>query len=127
MSLENVRAFYERLATDEVFRTQLQGVNSKDECSQVAQKAGYDFTQEEFEEYTSELLDSSATEDDLTELNQKELEAVMGGTNQGNGRSEGRNSGLTDFFQKLILEQHHGIRYPRVQAMYGVILRGRRF
>lgn len=34
MSLENVQAFYQRLATDETFRTQLQQVNSKDECNE---------------------------------------------------------------------------------------------
>ncbi|NEO62926.1 MAG: Nif11 family protein, partial [Moorea sp. SIO4G2] len=32
MSLENVKAFYERLGTDQAFRAQIQGVNSKDEC-----------------------------------------------------------------------------------------------
>ena len=45
MSLENVKAFYERLATDEVFSSQIQGVKNKDECSQIVKGAGYDFTQ----------------------------------------------------------------------------------
>ncbi|GAX36785.1 Nif11-like leader peptide family natural product precursor [Nodularia sp. NIES-3585] len=35
MSLEHVKGFYAQLANDETFRTQIQGVQSKDECSQV--------------------------------------------------------------------------------------------
>ncbi|QKQ72700.1 Nif11-like leader peptide family natural product precursor [Nostoc sp. TCL240-02] len=79
MSLENVRAFYQRLASDEAFLTQMQGVESKDECSQVVKTAGYDFTQEEFEEYTTQLLESNAAEDELKDLSEKQLEAVFGG------------------------------------------------
>ena len=32
MSVENVQAFYARLANDQAFRTQIQAVTSKDEC-----------------------------------------------------------------------------------------------
>jgi len=46
MSLENVKAFYERLAIDEVFRSQIQNVKTKDECSQIVKSSGYDFTQQ---------------------------------------------------------------------------------
>ncbi|NMG05994.1 Nif11-like leader peptide family natural product precursor [Brasilonema sp. UFV-L1] len=80
MSLENVKAFYQRLATDEAFRTQIQGVRSKDECSQTVKTAGYSFTQEEFEEYTALLLELSAGEDELAELDEKELATIFGGT-----------------------------------------------
>ncbi|NMG20045.1 Nif11-like leader peptide family natural product precursor [Brasilonema bromeliae] len=79
MSLEDVQAFYQRLGTDEAFRTQIQGVNSKDECSQMVKSAGYDFTQEELEEYTAELLELSADEDGLADLDEKELATVFGG------------------------------------------------
>uniref|UniRef100_A0A2P0ZG81 Nif11-type n=1 Tax=[Tolypothrix] sp. PCC 7415 TaxID=373957 RepID=A0A2P0ZG81_9CYAN len=79
MSLENVRAFYEKLVNDEAFRTQMQAVESKDECSQVVKSAGFDFTQEEFEEYTTQLLESNAAEGELKDLGEKELEAVFGG------------------------------------------------
>ncbi|MCC5603515.1 Nif11-like leader peptide family natural product precursor [Nostoc favosum] len=79
MSLENVQAFYAKLANDEAFRAQIQGVTSKDEYSQVVKSAGYDFTQDEFEEYTAQLLESTAGEDELKDLNEKELEAVFGG------------------------------------------------
>jgi predicted ribosomally synthesized peptide with nif11-like leader len=79
MSLEDVKAFYQRLGTDEAFRTQIQGVNSKDECSQMVKRAGYDFTQEELEEYTAELLELSADEDELADLDEKELATIFGG------------------------------------------------
>lgn len=79
MSLEHVKGFYEKLANDEAFRNQMQGVTSKDECSQLVKDAGYDFNQEEFEEYTTQLLESAADEGELKDLNEKELEAVFGG------------------------------------------------
>ncbi|MBW4625168.1 MAG: Nif11-like leader peptide family RiPP precursor [Brasilonema octagenarum HA4186-MV1] len=79
MSLENVKAFYQRLGTDEAFRTQVQGANTKDECSQTVKSAGYDFTQEELKEYTAELLELSADEDELAELDEKELVTIFGG------------------------------------------------
>ncbi|QIR37098.1 Nif11-like leader peptide family natural product precursor [Tolypothrix sp. PCC 7910] len=79
MSLENVRAFYERLASDEAFRVQIQGVESKDVGRELLQNSGFDFTQSEFEEYTEQLLAKSASNDDLKDLNEQELEAVFGG------------------------------------------------
>ena len=79
MSLESVKAFYENLATDEALRTQIQGVQSKEECSQIVKNAGYDFTREEFEEYTAELLESTATNSELTDLDEKELASIVGG------------------------------------------------
>lgn len=79
MSLENVRAFYERLASDEVFRAQIQGVESKDAGREILKNAGFDFSQEEFEEYTEQFLATSTSDDDLKDLNEKELEAVFGG------------------------------------------------
>ncbi|WP_445632623.1 Nif11 domain-containing protein [Nostoc sp. DSM 114161] len=78
MSLENVKLYYERLANDESFRTQIQNVKSKDECSQFVKAAGYDFTQEEFEEYTGQLLES-IPDSELQDLDERELEAVIGG------------------------------------------------
>ncbi|MDJ0744333.1 MAG: Nif11-like leader peptide family natural product precursor [Xenococcaceae cyanobacterium MO_167.B27] len=73
MSIEHVKGFYQRLAKDETFKAQIQGSESKSECSQIVREAGYDFTQEEFEEFTAQLLDSSA------ELDETELEAAVGG------------------------------------------------
>ncbi|MBD2438063.1 Nif11-like leader peptide family natural product precursor [Nostoc sp. FACHB-110] len=80
MSLENVKAFYARLANDEDFRNQIQNVKDKSECSQIVKAAGYDFTSEELEEYTSYLLElGSDNNAELRDLNEKELEAVFGG------------------------------------------------
>ena len=79
MSLEHVKGFYEKLANDEAFRNQIQGVNSKEECSQIVKAAGYDFTLEEYEEYTAQLLESAAGEGELKDLSEKELAAVFGG------------------------------------------------
>lgn len=79
MSTENVKAFYARLAIDEAFRTQIQGVESKAECSQIVKNAGYDFTTQEFEEYTAQLLESNSDNDEMKDLDEKELEAVFGG------------------------------------------------
>ena len=81
MSKENVKAFYERLVKDETFKAQIQEAESQTECSQIVRDAGYDFTQEEFEEFTAQLLDSSAVEDSSEELTEKTLEAVFGGIN----------------------------------------------
>ena len=79
MSLENVEAFYERLATDPDFSTQIQSVKSKEECSQMVQAAGYDFTQKEFEQYTTILLDLNPSDVELRNVDEKELAAVYGG------------------------------------------------
>jgi predicted ribosomally synthesized peptide with nif11-like leader len=79
MSLENVRAFYEKLVSDENFRTQIQGVESKDEGSQIVKDAGFNFTQEEFEEYTSQLLESTTGEGELRDVNEIEMASVVGG------------------------------------------------
>ena len=76
MSLENVQAFYRRLQTDETFQAQIKAAESKLECSQIVQAAGYFFTEEEFEEYTAQLLESTPAEDGLRDLDEAELEAV---------------------------------------------------
>ncbi|QLE55851.1 Nif11-like leader peptide family natural product precursor [Nostoc sp. TCL26-01] len=79
MSLENVKAFYGRLANDEDFRNQIQNVSDKSECSQIVKAAGYDFTSQELEEYTAYLLELGNNDGELRDLNEKELEAVFGG------------------------------------------------
>lgn len=79
MSLEDVKTFYERLAKDENFRTQIQGVKNQNECSQIVKDAGYDFTTEEYEEFIIQLLESTATDDEIKDLDEKELAIVFGG------------------------------------------------
>lgn len=79
MSKEHVKAFYERLAKDKAFKAQIEAAESKQECSRIVKEAGYDFTQEEFEEFTAQLLNSDAAESYSDELSEKTLEAVLGG------------------------------------------------
>ncbi|WYL93881.1 MAG: Nif11-like leader peptide family natural product precursor [Gloeotrichia echinulata IR180] len=104
MSLANVKAFYQQLANDEAFSTQIQNVKSKEECSQIVKAAGYDFTLEEYEEYTAQLLESAAGEGELKDLSEKELAAVFGGLTGGRK------------FQPL-----YGVVWPPYQLLYGVI------
>ena len=54
-------------------------MKSKDECSQFVKNAGYDFTTQEFEQYTALLLELNSDNDGMTDLDEKELEAVFGG------------------------------------------------
>lgn len=79
MTIENVKAFYERLAVDEAFRVQINSAQSKKKCSQIALADGYDFTQKEFEEFTEKLLGSVAADHTLDELTERELEVAVGG------------------------------------------------
>ncbi|MBW4641954.1 MAG: Nif11-like leader peptide family natural product precursor [Goleter apudmare HA4340-LM2] len=104
MSLEHVKAFYEKLADDETFRNQIQAVQSKDECSQIVKAAGYNFTQAEFEEYTAQLLEAANTEGELQALDEKELAAVFGG-----------------FTGWPRIQPLYGAIWPPYQLMYGVI------
>ncbi|MFN6559373.1 MAG: Nif11-like leader peptide family natural product precursor [Nostoc sp. ChiSLP01] len=117
MSSENVRAFYEKLVNDEAFRAQMQQVKSKDECSRLVKAAGYDFTQEEFEEYTAQLLESNPDNGELRDLNEQELEAVFGGISSFTGR-------------KPIFQPLYGVIYPPIrkwppinpQPLYGIVV-----
>jgi predicted ribosomally synthesized peptide with nif11-like leader len=77
MSVENVKLFYARLAVDDVFRTQVQAAKTPEEGYQLAQAKGFEFTSEEFEAYTSQILEGSA--DDVQPLEDKELAGVVGG------------------------------------------------
>ena len=79
MSLENVKSFYEYLADNEAFRDQIKAAENKEECSRIVKKAGFDFTLEEYEEYTYQLLESTNSEDEIQDLGEKELAAVFGG------------------------------------------------
>jgi predicted ribosomally synthesized peptide with nif11-like leader len=64
MSLENVRSFYEYLEDNEAFRDQIKAAENKEECSRIVKEAGFDFTLEEYEEYTYQLLESTNSEDE---------------------------------------------------------------
>ncbi|WP_414581497.1 Nif11-like leader peptide family natural product precursor [Scytonema sp. PCC 10023] len=75
MSIESANAFYQRVTTDQAFRTQLQNTASEERTA-IIQAAGYDFTPEEWETATAPVLDSAEAN---TELNDAQLEAIAGG------------------------------------------------
>ncbi|MEH1909618.1 MAG: Nif11-like leader peptide family natural product precursor [Nostoc sp.] len=114
MSIENVQAFYIRVANDETFRAQLQDIPSKDEASRIVNDAGYDFTQEEFEEYTTQLLESSTSEGELRDLDEKELETVFGGFT---GKYDAQPSCLKWWWRSPKPQPLYGV----VQPLYGVV------
>jgi predicted ribosomally synthesized peptide with nif11-like leader len=86
MSIKNVELFYKRLSTDKVFSSHIQEAN-KEEFSRVVKAAGYDFTQQEFEDYTADLLDGDLSKNVLGEIGERELEAVQGGFMTNNSSS----------------------------------------
>ncbi|CCI02432.1 Nif11-like leader peptide family natural product precursor [Microcystis aeruginosa] len=79
MALEQVHAFYQKVASDESFRSRIQSVNSKEECSEIVKAAGFDFTAQEFEEYTARLLESDRLEEEVKDLSEEDLAAIAGG------------------------------------------------
>jgi predicted ribosomally synthesized peptide with nif11-like leader len=79
MSLENVKLFYARLAVDETLRAQVQNTKTREDGQQIAKAAGFDFTPQEFEEYTSQVLEGRYEADELAPLADKELAEVIGG------------------------------------------------
>jgi predicted ribosomally synthesized peptide with nif11-like leader len=76
MSLDNVKLFYQRLSTDAAFSTTIQSAESKEVCSKIVKAAGYDFTSQEFEEYTAQLLENDS---ELRSIDERELELIAGG------------------------------------------------
>jgi predicted ribosomally synthesized peptide with nif11-like leader len=74
MSVENARAFYERLMSDEVFRLQFQDAPSDRDRLNLVLAAGYHFTPQEWESALKEIFKSS-----VNELSDDELSHVNGG------------------------------------------------
>lgn len=79
MSIENVKSFYQRVANDSAFSERLKNSKNKNECSQIAKEAGYDFTREEYEEFTAQLLELKTIDSEFRELDREELAVVFGG------------------------------------------------
>ena len=80
MSLENVQAFYERIADDREFLAELQASQTEEEGKKILAEAGYDFTTEELEEYTSQMLESTDSENNMfEELNEEQMAGVVAG------------------------------------------------
>jgi predicted ribosomally synthesized peptide with nif11-like leader len=79
MAIEQVKAFYARLSSDAAFYKQLQLTANKAECREVVRLAGYSFTDNEFEEYTAQLLRTNNSNNQLELVEERELEKVLGG------------------------------------------------
>jgi len=74
MSVESARAFYERVATDEVFQKQLRNTASDDKRLEIVRAAGYSFTRQEGEAALAQISKS-----DGSQLSDAQLEAIAGG------------------------------------------------
>ena len=71
MSVEQAKAFMEKLDSDKTFLTQVAGAGSDESRLELAQEAGFNFTTEEL----ASAMGESASE----ELSEDELEGVAGG------------------------------------------------
>lgn len=74
MSIENAKAFYERMVGDEAFRTHYQNATSDEQRRQILLAENYDFIPEEWQTASAEIAKSSQGE-----VSDAELEAVSGG------------------------------------------------
>jgi predicted ribosomally synthesized peptide with nif11-like leader len=79
MSLKNVELFYERLLADETFKQKIQNAGSKEKCSLLVKAAGYEFTQQELEDYTEQSIKVHSSEQGMESLSERELETIAGG------------------------------------------------
>jgi predicted ribosomally synthesized peptide with nif11-like leader len=75
MSIENAKAFYQRMTEDSDFRTPFESASTKEERQQLIKDAGYDFTADEWQEAVAEIQAADSDE----ELQEEELEAIAGG------------------------------------------------
>ena len=71
MSVEQAKAFIEKLDNDKTFLTQVAGAGSDEDRLQMAQEAGFEFTAKELASAMGESTDD--------ELSDDELEGVAGG------------------------------------------------
>lgn len=94
MSIESAKEFYNRVATDPSLRAQIESSSSEERIT-LLQGLGYNFTQEEWEAATAEILETASIDEELNEI---ELEAVAGG--------------ITNWIRGI---------FPGVIALYGVI------
>ena len=71
MSVENAKAFLERLNSDENFRNQMASADNNEARLQIAKEAGLELSTEEL----SSIIDQLTSE----ELSEEELDTVAGG------------------------------------------------
>ena len=77
MSVENVKAFMEKLNSDETFRNRITEASDDDARLQMAHEAGYEFTVAEYNNIVTKM--AGAADEELSE---EQLETVAGGAMQ---------------------------------------------
>ncbi|BDI19764.1 hypothetical protein ANSO36C_55660 [Nostoc cf. commune SO-36] len=76
MSIQNAKAFFNAVLTNDNFRSQLQSPKTNEERAVAIRAAGYDFTPEESQQLLNQIIQAAAISNSLSEA---ELEAVSGG------------------------------------------------
>lgn len=107
--LDNVKKFLIRWVKDSTFVTQLQ-TGSTDQVQSLLQEAGYNFSQNDFESASLQILDLKE-QNQFHELSEAELVGAVGGWLHLYPRHSGR-------FRR----RPYPIKDPIVQPMYGVVI-----
>jgi predicted ribosomally synthesized peptide with nif11-like leader len=75
MTIENAKAFYQKMTDDSDFRTPFEEASTNEERQQLIKDAGYNFTADEWQAAVAEIQATDSNE----ELQEEELEAIAGG------------------------------------------------
>lgn len=102
MSIEQAKAFFRAVATDDNFRSQLQSAKTDEERAATMRAAGYNLTPEESQQLLNQIIEAAAIGSGLSEA---ELEAVAGGSAGPGGALLGALGGTTG---ALIAGKLHG-------------------
>jgi predicted ribosomally synthesized peptide with nif11-like leader len=78
MSIENAKAFFQRMTEDVELRTIFESASTLEECQQLIQDIGYLFTADEWQAAMKEIQADASSE----ELKEEELEAIAGGASR---------------------------------------------
>ncbi|MEH1948590.1 MAG: Nif11-like leader peptide family natural product precursor [Nostoc sp.] len=76
MSIQDAKAFFNAVLTNDNFRSQLQSPKTNEERAVAIRAAGYNFTPEESQQLLNQITEAAAIDSGLSEA---ELEAVAGG------------------------------------------------
>jgi len=84
VSRQSAKDFLKRIETDRVLRDQLEAASEPEARRQIIQKAGFDFTMEEYEQVAEEMAAAAGKP-----LTPEELQQVAGGAGRRFGCSTG--------------------------------------
>ena len=79
MSIENAKAFYQRMTKDLEFIEPFKSASTQEELQQLIQDSGYDFTVEEWQAVVGEIQTAVSDEELQDELQDEQLAAIAGG------------------------------------------------